>query len=85
MRVYMLRDNDDYGGHFAVYREVPVMSEERASVYEVRVGEFPDSVINRIDVGDIKPDPNTHFDQYIVPHWETAEVWWTREDGYVNA
>lgn len=84
MRVYFVRDGYAHGGHFAIYREVPIMSEERVTISEVRVGEFPDDLIQRMDTGDIVADGPYHFDGIIVPYWENAEVWWTRQTGYVG-
>lgn len=84
MDVYILRDDDADGGQFAIWLPVPVMSEARVTVSEVRKAVIPDELWNGINTGDIKPHPRTHFDEFIVPHWDEGTVWWTRDDGYVN-
>lgn len=86
MDCYFVRDRDPQGGYFAIYHGIPIMSEQRRTIVEVRKGTFPDETSEAIDRGgEIMPHPETHFDELIIPHWDAATVWWTREGGYVNA
>lgn len=83
--VFFIRDLESQGGYFAIYLGVPVMSNERRTIVEVRKGQFPQSTLDAIDRGgEITPHPDYHYDHLIVPYWDSATVWWTREGGYVT-
>lgn len=84
MECYFMKDRDPQGGHYAIYRGIPVMAEERRTIEEVRKGTFPAETWLKINFAEIHPHEVTHYDELIIPHWEKATVWWTREGGYVN-
>lgn len=85
MDAYFVRDKDPHGGNYAVWRTMPDdMSIERNTIQEVRKGDFPAETWMEINFGELKPDPINHYDEIFLPHYEAAEVVWTREGGYVN-
>lgn len=82
--VFFARDTDSQGGCFAIFESPPIMSEHRVTIVEVRKGEFPKQTLDEIYQGGIiMPHPEYYYDELIIPHWESATVWWTREGGYV--
>lgn len=83
MNVFFVRDTDPQGGYFAIHEKPPVLSDERVTVVEVRKGEFPEKTLKDIYTGGIiECHPEYHYDEVIIPYWESATVWWTREEGY---
>lgn len=85
MNVFLIRDSDPLGGYFDICRVAPIMSEQKSTIIEVRKGTFPTKTLKALDRGgEIIPDPEYHYDDIIIPHWEKASVWWTREGGYVE-
>lgn len=84
MKVYFVRDTDPQGGFFAVYEAPPVMSDEKKTIVEVRKGNFPKQLLADIYHGGIvEAHPQYYYDEYIIPHWDEADIWWTRDEGYV--
>lgn len=83
IEAYFVRDSDADGGYYSVGTQPPLMSEQRLTVIEVRKGTFPEETLNGIFVGDILPSATSFYDEYIIPFYDTATVWWTREGGYV--
>lgn len=81
--MFFVRDSDPDGGFFAVGPHPPVMSEQRLTTIEVRKGPFPQETLDGIFAGDILPSETSFYDEYIIPFYDTATVWWTREGGYV--
>ena len=85
MQVYFVRSADPMGGFFSIYENPVVASEERATIIEIRRGEFPDQTLADIYAGGIvECHPVYCYDATIIPYWDQAEVWWTREGGYVT-
>lgn len=84
IEAYFVRDSDADGGYFAVGTYPPIMSEQRLTVIEVRKGQFPEATLNGIFAGSVEPSATSFYDEYIIPYYDNATVWWTREGGYVN-
>lgn len=84
MEAYFVRDKDPYGGNYSICRGTLDMEQERLTIQEVRKGDFPAELWMQINFGELEIDRVTHYDTYILPYWHDAEVWWTREGGYVN-
>lgn len=84
MEAYFIRDKDSQGGTYEIYRTQPTDETIRKTVVEIRKGDFPAETWLQIGFAEIQPDPFNHYDELILPHWEKAELFWTREGGYVN-
>lgn len=84
MEAYFVFDKDPDGGTLEVWREMPVVSDQRLTIQEVRKGEFDAETWMKIFLAEIKPDPTTHYDDVIRPAWDQATVIWTRKGGNVN-
>jgi hypothetical protein len=83
MEAFFVRSLDDQGGHLDLYRAAPVMEHERRTIVEVRKGEFPPDLWLKIQFGELPPEPgNIHYDNIYKPHWDKADVWWTKEGGF---
>lgn len=84
MEAYFLRDRDPQGGYYEIYRSKPTEETIRKTVVEIRKGDFPAETWLQINFAEIQPDPLNHWDELILPCWEKAEAFWTREGGFVN-
>jgi hypothetical protein len=81
MEAYFVRDKDPWGGTISVFRGMPVASEERITIQEIRHGDFPAEIWLQIFFGEVKPDPVKHHDDIYQQYYDAATVVWTREGG----
>ena len=84
MDCYIIRDKDPQGGVYEVWRVMPELDVMRNTVQEIRKGTFPAETWMLINFAEIKPDPINHYDELIIPHWEVAEPYWSRKEGFVD-
>lgn len=88
MEAYFVYDTDPQGGHYDVWRDPAPMVEgpkgPRPTIQEVRKGDFPAETWMQISFGEIQPKLITYFDELYKPYFEEAELYWTREGGYVD-
>ena len=79
MKVYVLQDDDPYGGYLCAQQDKPDMRYERSSVREVREIEFPDDVWNDIVIqGGLPVDEDGSNDSTWREWWPTGETVWSR-------
>lgn len=84
MDFYFIRDNDPHGGLLCIMRSEPNPDDEKATVQEIRKGEFPAETYLQLMFGEIMPLNGTWHDDLLQPYFDAAKTVWTREGGYVN-
>lgn len=80
MKLWILMDDEPYGGYFCGQSWKPNMQEERATIREVRVVEdFPDDIWDFIlNQGGAPLDEDGSNDSTWLPWWKEAETVWSR-------